>query len=100
MDRTGVARVDARATPVRRSRAPDRCTVRGSVSSGGAPMAHRLVVRPDREAFDRLAADWPLVPVWAELLSDIATPVSAFPAVAGDGAGTPSSQATPPRSWW
>src|SRR5436190_1120023 len=87
MDRTGVARVDARATPVRRSRAPDRCTVRGSVSSGGAPMAHRLVVRPDRDAFDRLAADWPLVPVWAELLSDIATPVSAFPAVAGDGPG-------------
>ena len=63
-------------------------------------MAHRLVVRPDRDAFDRLAADWPLVPVWAELLSDIATPVSAFPAVAGDGqqgiASPPLPDAPPP----
>jgi anthranilate synthase component 1 len=50
-------------------------------------MAHPLVVRPDRDAFDRLAADWPLVPVWAELLADVATPVSVFPAVAGDGPG-------------
>ena len=50
-------------------------------------MDHPLVVRPDREAFDRLAADWPLVPVWAELLADVATPVSAFPAVAEDGPG-------------
>ena len=50
-------------------------------------MAHPLAVRPDRDAFDRLAASWPLVPVWAELLADVATPVSVFPALAGDGPG-------------
>src|SRR2546428_11337512 len=85
MERTGAPRVDARAAPVRPSRAPDRRTVRGSASSGGASMPHPLVVRPDRDAFDRLAADWPLVPVWAELLADVATPVSVFPVVAGGG---------------
>ena len=37
-------------------------------------MDHPLVVRPDRDTFDRLATDWPLVPVWAELLADVATP--------------------------
>jgi anthranilate synthase component 1 len=46
-----------------------------------------LQVRPDREEFDRLAADWPLVPVWAELLADVATPVGLFDAVAGNGPG-------------
>jgi len=46
-----------------------------------------LQVRPDRETFDRLAAEWPLVPVWTELLADVATPVGLFPALAGDGAG-------------
>jgi anthranilate synthase component 1 len=46
-----------------------------------------LQVRPDREGFDRLAAEWPLVPVWAELLADVATPVGLFPAVAADGPG-------------
>src|SRR5947207_9346481 len=58
-----------------------------SASSGGASLDHPLVVRPDRDAFDRLAASWPLVPVWAELLADVATPVSVFPALAGDGPG-------------
>ncbi len=46
-----------------------------------------LQIRPDRDEFDRLAADWPLVPVWAELLADVATPVGLFDAVAGDGPG-------------
>ena len=46
-----------------------------------------LQVHPDREAFDALAADWPLVPVWAELLSDVSTPVGLFPALTGDGPG-------------
>jgi anthranilate synthase component 1 len=46
-----------------------------------------LRVRPDRETFDRLAADWPLVPVWAEVLADVATPIGLFPALAGDGPG-------------
>jgi anthranilate synthase component 1 len=47
----------------------------------------RLQVRPDREAFERLASEWPLVPVWAEILADVATPVGLFPAIAGDGPG-------------
>jgi anthranilate synthase component 1 len=46
-----------------------------------------LEVRPDRRSFDALAADWPLVPVWAELLADVSTPVGIFPAIAGDGPG-------------
>jgi hypothetical protein len=46
-----------------------------------------LQVHPDRSTFDRAAADWPLVPVWTELLADIGTPVGLFPAIAGDGPG-------------
>jgi anthranilate synthase component I len=46
-----------------------------------------LEIRPDRAAFDALARDWALVPVWAELLADVSTPVGLFPAVAGDGPG-------------
>jgi len=44
-------------------------------------------VRPGREAFDELASEWPLVPVWTELLADVSTPVGVFPALAGDGPG-------------
>jgi anthranilate synthase component 1 len=47
----------------------------------------QLQVRPDRDTFERLAADWPLVPMWAELLADVATPVALFPALAGEGPG-------------
>jgi len=47
----------------------------------------KLQVRPDRATFDRAAAEWPLVPVWTEMLSDIGTPVGLFPAIAGDGPG-------------
>ena len=46
-----------------------------------------LQIRPDRESFDTLAASWPLVPVWAELLSDVSTPVGLFPGLAADGPG-------------
>ena len=46
-----------------------------------------LRIRPDRETFDALAADWPLVPVWAELLSDVSTPVGLFPSLAAGGPG-------------
>ncbi|MDP9184266.1 MAG: anthranilate synthase component I family protein, partial [Actinomycetota bacterium] len=46
-----------------------------------------LQVHPERATFDRLAAEWPLVPVWAEALADVGTPVGLFPAVAGDGPG-------------
>jgi anthranilate synthase component I len=44
-------------------------------------------MKPDRAAFDALAAEWPLVPVWSELLADVSTPVGLFPAIAGDGPG-------------
>ena len=46
-----------------------------------------LQVHPERATFDRLATEWPLVPVWAEVLADVGTPVGLFPAVAGDGPG-------------
>jgi anthranilate synthase component I len=44
-------------------------------------------IQPDRATFDGLAAEWPLVPVWTELLADVSTPVGLFPALAGDGPG-------------
>ena len=50
-------------------------------------MAPKLVIRPDRDGFDALAREWALVPVWAELLADVSTPVGLFPAVAGSGPG-------------
>jgi anthranilate synthase component 1 len=50
-------------------------------------MDHELRVRPGRDEFEGLAATWPLVPVWSELLADVVTPVGLFPALAGDGPG-------------
>jgi anthranilate synthase component I len=47
-----------------------------------------LHVRPDRETFDGLARTWTIVPVYAELLADVSTPVGAFVSLAGDGPGT------------
>src|SRR5438874_9082060 len=44
-------------------------------------------IHPSEEAFAELAREWPLVPMWAELLADVSTPVGLFPAVAGDGPG-------------
>src|SRR3954452_9304102 len=46
---------------------------------------HRI--HPSGQEFRTLAREWPLVPMWAELLADVSTPVGTFPAVAGDGAG-------------
>ncbi|MFB3737503.1 MAG: anthranilate synthase component I family protein [Candidatus Velamenicoccus archaeovorus] len=46
-----------------------------------------MQVHPDRATFDGLAASWPLVPVWTELLADVSTPVGVFPALASDGPG-------------
>jgi anthranilate synthase component 1 len=46
-----------------------------------------MKVHPDRAAFDELARDHPLVPVWTELLADVSTPVGVFPAMTGDGPG-------------
>ena len=50
-------------------------------------MTIELKIRPDRGVFEALAREWPLVPVWAELLADVSTPVGLFPAIAGDGPG-------------
>ena len=50
-------------------------------------MTARLHISPDRDTFATLAADWPLVPVWAELLADVSTPVGLFPSLVGDGPG-------------
>jgi anthranilate synthase component I len=44
-------------------------------------------IEPDRATFDALAAEWPLVPVWTELLADVSTPVGLFPALADQGPG-------------
>ncbi len=44
-------------------------------------------VRPSREEFRALAADHTVVPVWAEVLADLTTPVAAFARVVGDGEG-------------
>jgi anthranilate synthase component 1 len=44
-------------------------------------------IRPDRETFETLAKSWPLVPVRAELLADVSTPVGVFPSLARGGAG-------------
>jgi anthranilate synthase component 1 len=48
-------------------------------------MKETLQCRPGPEVFAALATERPLVPVWAELLADVSTPVGVFPAVAGDG---------------
>jgi anthranilate synthase component 1 len=50
-------------------------------------MAPRIEIRPDRDAFESLARTWSLVPVWAEVLADVSTPVGLFPSVAGTGPG-------------
>jgi len=36
------------------------------------------MIRPSREEFVDLAAEWSVVPVWRELLADLTTPVAAF----------------------
>jgi anthranilate synthase component 1 len=46
-----------------------------------------LRIRPDRATFDTLAAEWPMVPVWAEVLADVSTPVGLFPALSHGGPG-------------
>src|SRR5436853_6753900 len=46
-----------------------------------------LRIQPERDEFDAFAREWPLVPVWAELSSDVSTPVGVFPSLAKDGAG-------------
>jgi anthranilate synthase component I len=44
-------------------------------------------VRPSRDEFVELAAQHTVVPVWAELLADLETPVAAFVKLVGDAPG-------------
>ena len=44
-------------------------------------------ISPDRQEFHRLAAEWPVVPVWRELVADLTTPVAAFVRTVGDEPG-------------
>ncbi|MDE0236913.1 MAG: anthranilate synthase component I [bacterium] len=44
-------------------------------------------ISPDRQEFHRLAAKWPVVPVWRELVADLTTPVAAFVRTVGDEPG-------------
>jgi anthranilate synthase component 1 len=46
-----------------------------------------LPIRPSEDEFRALTADWPMVPVWTELLADVSTPVGIFPALVADGPG-------------
>jgi len=50
-------------------------------------MEPQLQIRPTESEFETQAATWKLVPVWAELLSDVSTPVGLFPTLVGDGPG-------------
>ena len=44
-------------------------------------------IRPSRDDFRSLAATYTVVPVWAELLADLETPVAAYAKLVGDGPG-------------
>ena len=46
-----------------------------------------LVIRPGRDEFRALAAEHTVVPVWAELMADLETPVAAYAKLVGDGQG-------------
>ncbi|MEZ5218114.1 MAG: anthranilate synthase component I [Ilumatobacteraceae bacterium] len=46
-----------------------------------------LRLRPTPDEFRRLAASHTVVPVWAELLADLETPVAAYAKLVGDGTG-------------
>ena len=47
----------------------------------------RVELHPDRDEFHRLAAAHTVVPVWAEVVADTETPVSAYLKLVGDGVG-------------
>jgi anthranilate synthase component 1 len=44
-------------------------------------------IRPSRDEFRALAGQYTVVPVWAELLADLETPVAAYAKLVGDGPG-------------
>ena len=49
--------------------------------------AGTMRLRPSREEFRSLATDHTVVPVWAEVLGDLETPVAAYAKLVGDGVG-------------
>ena len=51
------------------------------------PHLRLMQIRPTFEEFAALAADHSVVPVWAEVLADLTTPVAAFARVVGDEEG-------------
>ena len=61
--------------------------VRGPGGGVTSPVTDGLRVHPDPAEFARLAADHSVVPVWAEILADLETPVSAFLKLVGDRPG-------------
>ncbi len=46
-----------------------------------------MLLRPSRDEFHSLARDHTVVPVWAEVLGDLETPVAAYAKLVGDGPG-------------
>ena len=46
-----------------------------------------MLLRPSRDEFHSLAHDHTVVPVWAEVLGDLETPVAAYAKLVGDGPG-------------
>ena len=44
-------------------------------------------MRPGRDQFHAMAAKHTVVPVWAEVLADLETPVAAYLKLVGDGDG-------------
>jgi anthranilate synthase component 1 len=90
----GLGSWDRRVSSLPIHRDEPRVSARGSLHHGTGrhrpkerPLRPNLRIQPDRATFDALAREWPIVPVWAELLADVSTPVGLFPAVAGDGPG-------------
>jgi anthranilate synthase component I len=82
------ARTRVTTASAERDREP-RTGVRGRFvfAEGSHQMERELRIRPARGEFEELARSWPLVPVWAELLADVSTPVGLFESLASGGPG-------------
>jgi anthranilate synthase component I len=61
--------------------------VTGQITTDQTTTAGGVRLRPSRQEFHALAAEHSVVPVWAELLGDLETPVAAFAKLVGDGVG-------------
>jgi len=54
---------------------------------GGQVEGVTATMRPSRDEFHELAAEHTVVPVWAEVLGDLETPVAAYLKLVGEGEG-------------